>query len=93
MHEWKMREVHDVKFIDLKTGETVLELNTLPCITITNLPSLASVQVSIIRTLWELAQKRIDDIYSEEGAEIEKQAFEHWMEIALPFNYKDIVRA
>jgi hypothetical protein len=93
--EWKTREVSDIKLINKETGEVVLYMNSLKetKFPITNLPSLANVQVSAIRTMWEIAQNRIDDIYSVEGAKIEKQAFERWMEIVFPFNYMDIIRA
>lgn len=50
-------------------------------------------QVSVIRTLWELAQGRIDELYSVQGAEEEKKAVEEWMTRAFPNNYDSFIRS
>jgi hypothetical protein len=50
-------------------------------------------QISLVRTLWELAQARIDDLYSPKGAEEEKQAVEEWMERVFPKECNEWIRA
>ena len=50
-------------------------------------------QIALVRTLWELAQGRIDVLYSPSGAEEEKQAVEEWMRRAFPNHCKEWIRA
>jgi hypothetical protein len=54
---------------------------------------LNSGQIAVIRTLWELAQGKIDELYSVKGAEEEKQAIEDWITITFSNEYKSIVRS
>jgi len=53
---------------------------------------LNSGQISLVRTLWELAQGRIDVLYSSESAEEEKQAIEEWMERVFPKECEEWIR-
>lgn len=55
--------------------------------------TLTNGQVSLIRTLWELAQGRIDAIYSPQGAEKEKVAVEEWMRRVFPTDCDEWIRA
>jgi hypothetical protein len=55
--------------------------------------TLSASQVHVIRTLFELAQGRIDVLYSEEGAEEEKRAIEEWITRVFPNDCDSIVRA
>lgn len=50
-------------------------------------------QIALIRTLFELAQGRVDVLYTAEGAEIEKQAIEEWITRVFPIEYNSIIRA
>ncbi|MCM3783687.1 hypothetical protein M3231_11950 [Neobacillus mesonae] len=51
-------------------------------------------QIAVIRTLWELAQGRIDELYSDIGAEEEKQAVEAWIMRVFPKEvWSELVRA
>ncbi|MFB0847314.1 hypothetical protein [Paenibacillus oleatilyticus] len=49
-------------------------------------------QTALVRTLWELAQGRIDVLYSPDSAEQEKQAIEEWMERVFPNDYMQWAR-
>jgi hypothetical protein len=55
--------------------------------------TLSEYQIAIIRSLWELAQGRIDALYSPEVAEQEKQAIEDWITSKFPNDYMEIVRS
>jgi ribosomal protein S12 methylthiotransferase accessory factor YcaO len=50
-------------------------------------------QIALVRTLWELAQGRINTIYSPQGAEEEKQAVEEWMGRVFPKECNEWIRA
>lgn len=50
-------------------------------------------QIALIRTLWELAQGRIDSLYSPESAEEEKQAMEKWMGRVFPTECNEWIRS
>lgn len=50
-------------------------------------------QIALVRTLWEMAQARIDDIYSPTAAEQEKQAVEEWMRRVFPECCDEWIRA
>lgn len=50
-------------------------------------------QIDLIRTLWELAQSRIDVLYSPQGAEEEKQAVEDLMKRAFPKECDEWIRS
>ena len=50
-------------------------------------------QIALIRTLWELAQGRIDSLYPPAGAEEEKVAVEIWMTRVFPKECSDLIRA
>lgn len=54
---------------------------------------LKSSQISLIRTLWELAQGRIDALYVAGSAEAEKQAVEQWMARVFPDDCDEWIRA
>ena len=55
--------------------------------------SLNEYQIALVRTLWELAQGRIDSIYSPQSAEEEKQAVEEWMSRVFPKECNEWIRA
>jgi ribosomal protein S12 methylthiotransferase accessory factor YcaO len=50
-------------------------------------------QIAVIRTIWELAQGRIDQLYSKQGAEEEKRAIEKWITEQFPLEYDSIIRS
>ncbi|WP_438446855.1 hypothetical protein [Gorillibacterium sp. sgz5001074] len=55
---------------------------------------LTDAQIALIRTLWELAQGRIDGLYSTESAEQEKLAIEEWMRRVFSLaEYSEWIRA
>lgn len=50
-------------------------------------------QIALVRTLWELAQGMIDELYTTKGAEAEKQAIEEWMKRVCPDECDEWVRS
>lgn len=54
---------------------------------------LNSRQIALIRTLWELAQARIDALYTSSGAEEEKQAIEESMKRVFPSECAEFIRS
>lgn len=57
------------------------------------LEGLTEGQTAVIRTLFELAQGRVEYLYAPEHAEQEKTAIEDWICEQFPHNYTEIVRA
>lgn len=55
--------------------------------------NLNSAQISCVRTLWELAQARIDNLYSKQEAENEKQACEEWFKRVFPNQADELIRS
>ncbi|MGF7046375.1 hypothetical protein J2T13_000851 [Paenibacillus sp. DS2015] len=69
-------------------------IDPIPLPTIKPVELLNQYQIAIIRTLWELAQGRIDALYSEKSAEEDKQATELWMIRVFPKHvWSELVRA
>lgn len=50
-------------------------------------------QIALVRTIWELAQGRIDELYVKGSAEAEKQAIEQWMARVFPNECDEWIRA
>jgi ribosomal protein S12 methylthiotransferase accessory factor YcaO len=55
--------------------------------------NLTTSQIALIRTLWELAQGRVDALYTAAGAEEEKNAVEDWITRVFPNDSDSIIRA
>lgn len=50
-------------------------------------------QIAVVRTMFELACARIDQLYIKPSAEEEKQALERWIKAAFPLGYDEIIRS